>query len=60
MHTNKIKLYPFLGYVVQVIGDGLIDFHMLKMLSSSMYPCDHLLPPGAVLRECKPANGNLT
>lgn len=60
---TKSNFNPFfLEYVVQVISDGLIDFHVLKMLWSSMYPCecDHLLPPGAVLYECKPANGNLT
>jgi hypothetical protein len=60
MHTNKIELYPFLEYVVQVIGDGLIGFHMLKKLWSSMCLCDHLLPPGAVLHEMQTYKGNLT
>lgn len=54
---TKSNFCPFfLEYVVQVISDGLIDFHVLKMLWSSMYPCECDQPPGAVLYECKPAN----
>lgn len=57
---TKSNFCPFfLEYVVQVISDGLIDFHMLKMLWSSMYPCecDHRLPQELFSMN---ANGNLT
>lgn len=48
--TNS-NFTPFLEYVVQVIGDGLTDFHMLKMLWSSMYPCD-----GVSMMICYPSS----
>lgn len=36
----------FLWYwVAQVTGDGLIDFHILEVLWSSMYPCEVSVVP---------------